>query len=197
MNDKTLWFASNNEGKIKELKAIFEPEGYTINSLLDLTISLDINEIGVSFVENAILKATTLAKVVKCPVIGDDSGLEILALNNFPGIYSARWKDQMTYHEAMLNILQQMQDETNRAAWFICALAYVDLEKNITKTFIGKLDGEITTTIKGNHGFGYDQIFYVPSLNATLSEIMLVDKNKISHRWQAISQLLTFLKDDK
>ncbi len=195
MTFKTLWFASNNIGKINELKSILQPKGYDIKSMLDLNSPLEINETGTSFVENAILKATTLANLVNDPVIADDSGLEILALNNFPGINSARWKGEMSYHDAMLDILEQMKDESNRAAVFICAIAYVDFDHKLTKTFIGKLEGEITTEIKGNDGFGYDQIFYVPAVHATLGELSLVDKNKISHRNSAVQQLLTFLQE--
>ncbi|WP_338980670.1 non-canonical purine NTP pyrophosphatase [Spiroplasma endosymbiont of Lasioglossum malachurum] len=89
MTAKTLWFASNNIGKINELKSILHTKGYNVKSMLDLNSPLEINETGTSFIENAILKATTLAKLVNGPVIADDSGLEILALNNFPGINSA------------------------------------------------------------------------------------------------------------
>ncbi|WP_425381019.1 RdgB/HAM1 family non-canonical purine NTP pyrophosphatase [Spiroplasma endosymbiont of Polydrusus pterygomalis] len=195
MSFKTLWFASSNIGKINELKSILQPKGYDIKSMLDLNSPLEINETGTSFVENAILKATTLANLVNDPVIADDSGLEILALNNFPGINSARWKGEMSYHDAMLDILEQMKDESNRAAVFICAIAYVDFNHKLTKTFIGKLEGEITTEIKGDDGFGYDQIFYVPAVHATLGELSLADKNKISHRNSAVQQLLTFFQE--
>lgn len=195
MTAKTLWFASNNIGKINELKSILQTKGYNVKSMLELNSPLEINETGTSFIENAILKATTLAKLVNGPVIADDSGLEILALNNFPGINSARWKGKMSYHDAMLDILEQMEGETNRAAVFISAIAYVDFDHKITKAFIGKLEGEITTEIKGDDGFGYDQIFYVPVVHATLGELSLADKNKISHRNSAIEQLLTFLQE--
>lgn len=195
MTAKSLWFASNNIDKINELKSILQPKGYYLKSILDLNSPIEINETGTSFIENAVLKATTLANLVNGPVIADDSGLEILALNNFPGINSARWKGEMSYHDAMLNILEQMKDENDRTAVFICAIAYVDVDRRITKTFIGKLEGEITTEIKGNDGFGYDQIFYVPAVHATLGELSLADKNKISHRNSAINQLLTFLEE--
>lgn len=195
MSSQILWFASNNEGKVKDLKYLLEPHGYIIKSLLDITTPITITETGTSFIENAILKATTLAKLVNAPVIGDDSGLEIFALDNFPGLYSARWMGKMSYLQAMTNILEQMKDVTERKALFICAIAYVDLSCKTTKTFIGKLEGEITTEIKGNSGFGYDQIFYVPALHATLGEMSLEDKNKISHRYSAIMLLLFFLKN--
>ncbi|WP_375317843.1 RdgB/HAM1 family non-canonical purine NTP pyrophosphatase [Spiroplasma endosymbiont of Virgichneumon dumeticola] len=191
---KTLWFASNNPGKVMELKAMLAPYGYEIKSILDLSSPIEINETGDSFSENAVLKAKTLARLVNTPVIGDDSGLEILALNNFPGIHSARWKGSMSYHEAMVDILEQMKGHNDRSAMFISAIAYVDLNHNISKTFIGKLEGEITIEIKGNYGFGYDQIFYIPSQHATLGEMTLEDKNKISHRYSALSQLLKFLE---
>ena len=99
----------------------------------------------------------------------------------------------MSYHEAMLNILEQMHDVSNRTALFISVVAYVDLASNVVKTFIGKLVGEITTEIKGNYGFGYDQIFYVPEYHATLGELTIETKNKISHRYMAMKQLLDFL----
>lgn len=194
MTFQTLWFASNNLGKVTELKAMLAPYGYQIKSILDLSSPIEINETGDSFSENAVLKAKTLAQLVNAPVIGDDSGLEILALNNFPGIHSARWKGSMSYHEAMVNILEQMETYNDRTAMFICAIAYVDLSRNIRKTFIGKLEGEITKEIKGNCGFGYDQIFYVPSQHAILGEMTLEDKNQISHRYSALNQLLKFLE---
>lgn len=195
MTNKILWFASTNIGKINEIKHILQPKGYIIKSILDLNSPIKINETGISFIENAVLKARTLAKLVSDPVIADDSGLEILALNNFPGINSARWKGEMSYHDAMLDILEQMKNEINREAVFISAIAYVDFDRKISKTFIGKLEGEITTELKGHDGFGYDQIFYVPTVHATLGELSLADKNKISHRNAAIQQLLAFLQE--
>lgn len=193
MVTKRLWFASNNKDKIKEIKVMLAPYGYEIKSILDLSSPMEINETGDSFADNAVLKAKTLARLVNAPVIGDDSGLEILALNNFPGIHSARWKGSMSYHEAMIEILEQMKDQSDRRAMFISAISYVDLSLNVSKIFIGKLEGEIITEIKGNYGFGYDQIFYIPSKHATLGEMTLEDKNKISHRYCALAQLLTFL----
>lgn len=94
----------------------------------------------------------------------------------------------------MVNILEQMETYNDRTAMFICAIAYVDLSRNISKTFIGKLEGEITKEIKGNYSFGYDQIFYVPSQHAVLGEMTLEDKNQISHRCSALNQLLKFLE---
>lgn len=96
MVTKRLWFVSNNKDKIKEIKVMLAPYGYEIKSILDLSSPMEINETGDSFADNAVLKAKTLARLVNAPVIGDDSGLEILALNNFPGIHSARWKGSMS-----------------------------------------------------------------------------------------------------
>lgn len=193
--DKTLWFASRNIHKIQEVQKFLAPKGYLVKSLLDLPNEVLINENGISYEENALIKANTLAQITNQPAIGDDTGLEILALDNFPGLYSERWKGSLTFHQAMENILEQMSGITNRQAAMVTALAYVDLENNINKVFLGKLEGEIADTLsENNDGFGYDQIFYVPSKHATLYQMGPEEKNKISHRSQVLMQLVNFLQ---
>lgn len=194
---KVIWFASSNSNKILEVKKLLKPKGYCVKSLFDLPEKIEIKETGNSYQENALIKANTLAQIVKAPVIGDDTGLEIVALDHFPGLYSQRWKGSMTFYQAMENILQQMNKVTNRKAFMITAISYVDIEKKINKIFLGQLEGKITNNLSlATDGFGYDQIFYIPSKKATLYEMGPEEKNKISHRYQALLQLLNFLEQE-
>lgn len=197
---KTLWFASSNQNKVLEVANFFQPYGYTIKSLLDLDQPLIIVESGKTYQENALIKAHALANYLNndSVVIADDTGLEIVALDDFPGIYSERWKGDMNFHQAMELILQKLIDKPNRQARMITVIAYFDKKKQITKTFTGILNGEIAKKITSDqNGFGYDGFFYLPKQKLTLHEISKEEKNQISHRAIALKQLLNYLNDSE
>lgn len=189
----TIWIATTNKNKIEEFRAILI--NYHVKSLNDLNEKWEIVEDGESFAENALIKARVLSKIVRQPVIADDSGLEIKALNNFPGVYSARWIEPKTNDFQIINkeILNKMINITNRECQYICALAYVDINNGLEKVFYGKLEGLINDVSLGENGFGYDPIFFIPELKRTCGQLFNYEKNKISHRFQASKKLLEFL----
>lgn len=194
--EKILWFASSNRNKVLEVEKFFQPYGYKIKSLLDLDHDLTIVESGKTYQENALIKARVLANYLNHDVIviADDTGLEIAALDNFPGIYSERWRGDMNFHQAMEFILQKLVNETNRQARMITVIAYINNKKQITKTFTGVLNGEIAKQITSDeNGFGYDGFFYLPKEKITLYQMSKTEKNQISHRAQALKQLLNYL----
>lgn len=201
--DKIIWFASSNENKVVELKKFFHPYNYIVKCLLDLDRTLNIIENGKSYQENALIKVKSLASYLKDKniigddsdviIIGDDTGLEIEALDNFPGIFSERWKGDMTFYQAMEVILQKLKDQENRKATMITAIVCLNNKEKTIKTFIGKLAGEIAQEISSIKGFGYDPFFYLPERKITLSEISKEEKNKISHRGKALAHLLVYL----
>lgn len=186
-----LFIATNNKGKVKEFAAFFEDKGIKVKSLLDLESPIDVVEDGETFEENAKKKAEEIGRAIGKPVIADDSGLEVDALEGRPGIYSARYAGpEKNDNENMVKVLQELEGvpEENRTARFVCVLAvYIPGEE--TRTVRGTCEGVIAMNPIGNHGFGYDPIFYVPSLNKTMAQIEKVDKNKLSHRANALRLL--------
>lgn len=198
---ETIWFASSNSNKVLELKKFFQPYGYIVKSLLDLGENLTIIENGETYQENAFIKAKVLSNFLQdkyaisnAIVIGDDTGLEIEALDNFPGIFSERWKGEMDFQQAMEVLLNKLTKEKNRNAKMITAIVCIDNKNKVTKTFIGQLTGKIAREISSKQGFGYDSFFYLPNKRVTLSEISKEEKNQISHRGQALKQLIAYLK---
>lgn len=198
---ETIWFASSNSNKVLELKKFFQPYGYIVKSLLDLDEKLIIIEDGKTYQENAFIKAKALSDFLQnkwainnAIVIGDDTGLEIEALANFPGIFSERWKGEMNFQQAMQVLLNKLVKEKNRNAKMITAIVCIDNKNKVTKTFIGELAGKIAREISPKQGFGYDPFFYLPNKRVTLSEISKEEKNQISHRGQALKQLIAYLK---
>lgn len=196
----TIWFASSNKNKVIELEKFFHPYNYKIKSLLDLEKKVDIIENGSSYQENSLIKAQTLLEYLKKNnyqnidlIIGDDTGLEIEALENFPGIFSERWKGDMTFYQAMEVILKKIENKKNRKAKMITAIVCIDNRNKTTETFIGELEGKIANKVVAIDGFGYDPFFYLPSKKVTLHEISKEEKNQISHRAKALKQLLNYL----
>lgn len=179
--------ATNNQGKVREFKA--KLKGYDVFSLKDKGIDIEVEEDGKTFEENAIKKARAVADLTGILTMADDSGLEVFALDNAPGIYSARYggeglDDKKRYEK----LLSEMEGKSNRGARFVSviALCYPD---GRDVTLRGECYGEITNAPKGEGGFGYDPVFYYAPLNQTFGEISLDDKNKISHRARALDKL--------
>ncbi|MFC3883124.1 XTP/dITP diphosphatase [Bacillus songklensis] len=183
--------ATKNPGKVKEFEALFSPKGIRVKSVLDFPEAIDVEETGMTFQENAILKAEAIAKQFNKMVIADDSGLCIDALNGEPGVYSARYAGSEKSDEAnMKKVLENMQGIPlpERTAHFHCALA-IAVPGHETIVVEGTCEGLITEEKQGTHGFGYDPIFYVPSLKKTMAQLEKEEKNKISHRANALKQL--------
>lgn len=194
--NKTLFFASSNQHKVEEVRLFFKKYGYEIKSLLDLNQDIKIEETGKTYRDNALIKAKALEKYVNIPIIADDSGLEISALDNFPGVYSQRWKGDMSYFQAMKVIIEKLKVSNNRDAFMISYLVYYDYKNNIIKEFEGKLKGQIVKKIvkEKKDNFGYDQIFYISEKKKTFYQMGINSKNKISHRFQVLEKLVEFLQ---
>ncbi len=196
---KRIIFATGNEGKVREVRMILEDTGWEILSMKDVGVSLDIVEDGKTYEENALIKAKAVAEALDGEdiVMADDSGLEVDYLNKEPGVYSARYMGEDTpYSIKNHNIIQRLEgvpDEL-RTARFVCAIAAV-LPDGEQLTVRGVIEGRIGYEEKGEHGFGYDPIFYVPELGVTTAELLEKDKNLISHRGRALMLMKEELKN--
>ncbi|KAF2426090.1 XTP/dITP diphosphatase [Bacillus subtilis] len=193
---KEAIIATHNPGKVKEFKEILEPRGYDVKSLAEIGFTEEIEETGHTFEENAILKAEAVAKAVNKMVIADDSGLSIDNLGGRPGVYSARYageqKDDQANIEKVLSELKGIEKE-QRTARFRCALA-VSIPGEETKTVEGHVEGYIAEEPRGEYGFGYDPIFIVKDKDKTIAELTSDEKNKISHRADALKKLSKLLE---
>jgi XTP/dITP diphosphohydrolase len=188
--------ASNNAGKIQEFQALLTNFAVTIIPQAELGIP-EIEETGLSFIENAILKARHAAQLSQLPALADDSGLAVSALKGAPGICSARYAGQPTNAEnnikKLLAALQQVPD-TKRQASFHCILAFMTSALDPTPLVVeGQWHGIITREARGTNGFGYDPIFYVPEQQKTSAELPTALKNTLSHRAMALQLLLKAL----
>ena len=190
---KDLIVASNNKGKIKEYKEILEPLGFNVLSQSEANINIEVEETGKTFEENSILKAEAIYNLTHKCVLADDSGLEIKALNNEPGIYSARYKGIETADERNDYVLNRLKNEKDRSARFVCTICYID-EKGNRNIFKGIWPGVIDTKKSGKNGFGYDPIFIGENEKVTTACLTDEEKNKISHRGRATRMLVDFLK---
>lgn len=188
---KQIIIATQNKGKAKDFEVLFGPLGYEILTLQDIDKELDIEETGVTFEENAILKAEGVAQILGKPVIADDSGLEIDALNGEPGVYSARYAGGEKSDEANIDkVLEKLSGvpSAQRTARFRCVLA-VAVPGMETKTFSGSCEGMILESRQGTNGFGYDPIFFVPGKGRSMAELAPEEKGAISHRGNALREL--------
>jgi XTP/dITP diphosphohydrolase len=195
---KTLVLATGNSGKINELQTLLAP----IECLSQQQFHVSgIEETGLSFVENALLKARHASRISKLPALADDSGLVVQALNGKPGIYSARFaKEHASDKENILYLLEQLNDApaSKRQAFFYCALVLVSHADDPTPLIAtGSLQGRISLQPHGKRGFGYDPVFYLPQKQCTLAELPLEEKNKISHRASALKQLMMMLEEQR
>lgn len=185
---KRIIFATSNEGKMKEIRLIMEDSGYEVISLKEAGISAEIEENGTTFEENAIIKASAIAKLTGELAMADDSGLEVDYMDKAPGIYSARFLGEDTDYDTKNNyILDKLKDVPleNRSARFVCAIALANPEGSVM-TKRATIEGYIGYEIRGENGFGYDPIFMVPEYNKTTAELSIEEKNEISHRAKAL-----------
>lgn len=187
-------FATNNQGKVSEVKNILKGFGINVFSLKDKGLDIEVEEDGKTFEENALKKAFEVYKITKTPTISDDSGLEVYALKMRPSIYSARYAgENSTKEEKCLKILNELGSSDDRRARFVSVIAYID-ENGASHTFRGEVYGEITHSMKGENGFGYDPIFLYPETNLTFGEMSAEEKDKISHRAKALEKFEEFFK---
>ncbi len=188
-----LLIATTNEHKFKEIKALL-PSWIIPYSLKDVAVSTYHEEPHEDLIHNAEHKARFYFEQTQVPTLADDTGLFVEALNGAPGVHSARFAGEPPNDEAnRKKLLQLLQNETNRNAYFLTALCFY-LQWNEIHIFLGKLQGTITYEERGTFGFGYDPIFQPLNSNKTLAELPMQEKNRISHRFQAIQSFVAFLK---
>ncbi|AEN87433.1 XTP/dITP diphosphatase [Priestia megaterium] len=188
---REIIIATKNAGKVKDFETLFSPKGFKVKSLLDFPEIEDVEETGVTFAENATLKAETISSALNKPVIADDSGLAIDALNGEPGVYSARYAGENKDDNANIEkVLQKLNDVPfeKRTARFHCALAIAVPGKR-TEIVEGTCEGRILEEKRGENGFGYDPIFFVEKWNCSMAELTKEQKNQISHRANALQKL--------
>ncbi len=190
---KTIVIATNNMNKVREFKSLFP--NINFKSLKDLGYTKEIIEDGSTFEENAILKAKQVAKDLGVIAISDDSGLEVEALNNAPGIYSARYAGAHDDEANNALLIKNLKGKENRNARYVCALCIYHPSGEY-KTVIGTCEGKIIDIPKGKNGFGYDPYFYVEEFQKTLAEVSLEQKNKISHRAKALRKIMEICNED-
>ena len=192
---KELIVASTNQGKLKEIKAMLADINIEVLSMKDvLNKEIEIEENGKTFKENALIKASTIANIVNKPVLADDSGLEVDALDKKPGIYSARFLGHDTSYDIKNQYIIDAIKDKDRTARFVCAMALVIPGQEpilIEET----MEGMINDKIEGENGFGYDPIFYFPPCKMTSATMSMEEKNKYSHRAKALKKLYNILKE--
>lgn len=188
---KTVLIATKNKGKAKEFESLFHPKGYQVLTLLDFDQSIDVEETGETFEENAILKAEAIAQEFGRFVVADDSGLIVDALDGRPGVFSARYAGEEKNDAAnTAKVLDELEGipEAKRTARFYCALALASPNQQ-TITVSGTVEGVIAQKPAGENGFGYDPVFYVKEKGKTMAELDSEEKNAISHRANALKAL--------
>ena len=189
---KELILASNNAHKVEEIKSILED--YSILTLKDINYTEEIVENGTTFEENALIKARTICKYSGKTAISDDSGLSVELLDGRPGVYSARYSKEQTDEKNIEKVLLELNGQKSKAK-FVSVIALVKPD-GTELTFRGECHGEIIFKKRGTNGFGYDPIFYVPSLDKTFSELSAEQKNSISHRKQSLEKFSQYLKEE-
>ena len=187
---KKIILATGNPGKVGELNAMLKGH-YSVVSQKDMKVE-EVPETGTSFIENALIKARNASLQSKLPALADDSGLEVEALNGEPGIYSARYaREGATDEENMTKLLLNMEHHNNRKAHFCCAMVYIkDAEDSNPIIVERRWEGELLREPIGTNGFGYDPIFYLHDYSCSSAQLEPETKNKISHRGQALNDLL-------
>ena len=181
--------ASKNPHKLTELSAILSQHGFEIALESEYGLDIDVDETGTTFEENSLLKAEAVMKASGLPVLADDSGLMVDALDGAPGVYSARYGHKSSDGERTAFLLENMKDvpDEKRTAKFVCVITclWPDGRKIVAR---GECSGMITHEVHGENGFGYDPVFYLPELGMTYAELPSEQKNAISHRARALQE---------
>lgn len=195
--NKTIVFATSNQGKMREIRKILADLNVEILSMKEAGITADIIEDGKTFAENAVIKAKSISAYTEAIVLADDSGLVIDALNGEPGIYSARYLGEDTSYriknQNLIDRLEGVPDE-KRTARFVCAIAAA-LPDGTVLTTEGIIEGIIGYEERGENGFGYDPIFFLPEVGKTTAELSDEEKNAVSHRGRALEKMKLQLRD--
>jgi len=200
-NSTQVVLATGNAGKIAEMTEILAPYGWQVTPQGQL-FDLEAEETGLTFIENAILKARYASEQTGLPAIADDSGIEVTALKGQPGIYSSRYSEDLygdqandqTNLQKLLNELNNVPQAQRQASYY-CAMVYVEHANDpIPIIGLGRWYGEILKTPQGEGGFGYDPVFWIEELNKSAAELPKVQKNKMSHRGQALNSLVMQLR---
>lgn len=195
---KKIIFATTNEGKMAEIRMIMSDLNVELYSLKDMNIDTHIEETGTTFEENAIIKAKTICQMTGQMVMADDSGLEVDYMDKAPGVYSARYLGEDTpYSIKNQTILDNLKDAKGdeRSARFVCAIAAAFPDGRVITT-VATIEGLIADREKGENGFGYDPLLYVPEYDMTTGEMEVELKNKISHRGKALELMKEKLKNE-
>lgn len=192
---KTVVIATNNMNKVREFQSLFPKDGIEFKSLKELGYEKEIDETGSTFEENAVIKAKQVAKDLKLTAISDDSGLEVEALGNAPGIYSARYAGGHDDARNNALLLKNLAGVENRKARYVCAVCICqpDGEYRVVR---GVCEGKIIDEAKGQNGFGYDPYFYTEEFRMTFAELSLEQKNTVSHRAKALRAILEICNED-
>ena len=190
--------ATHNPGKLREMGEILKDFGIEVVSPKDLGITVDVEETGSTFAENAMLKAKAICKAADLPAIADDSGLCVDALNGAPGVYSARYGGEgLDDRGRYMLLLSSLRGAPTRAAHFACAVACA-FPNGDTLTAEGRCDGSIAYAPLGEGGFGYDPVFLLPGTGKTFGQLTQEEKSAVSHRGRALKdfagKLETYLK---
>jgi XTP/dITP diphosphohydrolase len=195
---KKIIFATTNEGKMAEIRMIMSDLNVELYSLKDMNIDIHIEETGTTFEENAIIKAKTICQMTGQMVMADDSGLEVDYMDKAPGVYSARYLGEDTpYSIKNQTILDNLKDAKGdeRSARFVCAIAAAFPDGRVITT-VATIEGLIADRERGENGFGYDPLLYVPEYDMTTGEMEVELKNKISHRGKALELMKEKLKNE-
>jgi XTP/dITP diphosphohydrolase len=191
----TLLLATRNPGKKLEIQSCLQKKELSLRllSLTEAGVQADVDESGTTFLENARLKADFYSRLTGLDTLGDDSGLEVMALENRPGVFSARYAGAgASDDERIAKLLAELMDSHDRRARFVAAVC-LSRSGQPLKSFSGMVRGEILPEKKGSHGFGYDPLFYYPPLGKTFAELNLGEKNRVSHRARALRQVRKFI----
>lgn len=187
-----ILLATQNEHKKEEILSIL-PNSLRLKTFADYNFQENIEETGRTFQENALIKAQAGYNLANIPCFSDDSGLVIEALNGEPGVYSARYAETGSFADNINKVLKNMKGAKNRKAYFISVICWVNGDE--IKYFEGKINGTISTEIKGEQGFGYDPIFIPDGYLKSFAEFSANEKNKVSHRALALKKFVRFLEN--
>jgi len=194
---RSVLIATNNKGKVDEIKALLDGIGLVLLTPTDLGLTLEVTEDGQTYAENAAKKAAAFAQTSGMVALGDDSGLEVDALGGQPGLHSHRFCPipNATDADRRKYLLERLGDKPRPWTAHFQATVAIALPSGEVRLAMGRCDGEIVPDERGTNGFGYDPIFFIPELGRTMAELAMNEKNRLSHRARAIQNAIPILKE--